>query len=423
MAVEDDSTGQASLTPSTLAPAPAKPSANSLLTSKGRWMFRILDVCAVVFWLYVILKIFFFDADVFLLQWAFPTHAWLLNLRFIFMLVALALTLIFFDKESVLLGSVYIIFFPLIILLWKIPRMIYKRPNWVLVIAFANAVISFFTSFKYNILIAAGLFAATAIALLSSSEAFLWTAIALALVALYAGYARRFISAVRPSKVFRAHEKLVSWLSNIVTASAPEPTIRAARYSKPTDEHAQQWTATLQNSVLASRLCLFSARKLKEYHASGAGFFSAAFVVLFLVVVTVFVFADANLALFKISPGYFAFSETPSFFTFIYYSFKAVIFSNISELMPVGGPAKILWMIEAASALFFGLIFASLMFSARSQRQTEELNKVIETISEQGRSMELFVLTEYKFQTIDEALSELARLKAAFVSFIYKLSP
>jgi hypothetical protein len=385
-------------------------------------MFRVLDISAVIFWLYLILKVFFFDLDVLLLQWAFPAQAWLLNLRFVFILVALALALIFFDKASVLLWCGYIIGFPLIVLLWKIPKMIYKRPNWVLVIAFANAIISFFTSFKYNVLIAAGFFASTTLAFLASSKPFLWTAIILGLTALYAGYVRRCISAVRPSTVFRVHSRLVSWLNKIATSSAPEPMIRTARYSEPTDENAQQWIANLQNSLLASRLCLFSARKLKEYHASGAGFFSAAFVVLFLVVVTVFIFAASNLALFKIEPGYFSFSDPPNFFTFIYYSFKAVVFSNVSELLPIGVVAKIFWMMEAASALFFGLIFASLMLSARSQRQTEELNKVIETISEQGRSMELFVLNEYKFQTIDEALNELTRLKAAFASFIYKLS-
>ena len=62
------------------------------------------------------------------------------------------------------------------------------------------------------------------------------------------------------------------------------------------------------------------------------------------------------------------------------------------------------------------------MLSARNERQTEELNRAIEDISQQGRSMELLVLDRYKFQTIEEALAELTRLKGAFVSFIYKLS-
>jgi hypothetical protein len=382
----------------------------------------MLDLCAAVFWLYVVVKVFFFDADALLLQKAFPAQAWLLNLRFLFILIALAIAVIFSDKGSVLFYCGYILLFPLIVLLWKIPRLIYRRPNWVLVIAFVNAMISFFTSFKYNILIATAVFTATVLALFASSAVVLWTAIVLALAGLYAGYVRRFISAVRPSKVFRAHTKLVEWLSSIATSAQPEPHIRAARYSKPTDQNAQQWIANLQTSVLASRLCLFFARKLKEYHASGAGFFSAAFVILFLVVVTVFIFAVSNLALFKIDPSYFSFTEAPNFFTFVYYSFKAVVFSTISDLLPAAIAAKVLWMMEAASALFLGLIFASLMLSARSQKQTEELNKVIDTISQKGRSMELFVLSEYKFQTIDEALNELTRLQAAFVSFIIKLS-
>jgi hypothetical protein len=331
-------------------PATPATAGKSLLTPKGGWMFLILDACAAVFWLYVIVMVFFFDADAFLLEKAFPGHAWLLNLRFLFILIALAVALLFWDKGSVLFSCGYIILFPLVVLLWKIPRLIYRRPNWVLVIAFMNAIISFFTSFKYNILIAAAVLTAAALAFFASSPLFLWTAIVLVLVGLYAGYVRRFVSAVRPSKVFRAHTKLVELLSSIAMSSPQEPSIRAARYSKPTDANAQQWIVNLQNSVLASRLCLFFARKLKEYHASGAGFFSAAFVILFLVVITIFIFAVANFALFKIAPGYFSFTEAPNSFTFIYYSFKAVVFSNVSELLPVAVGAKILWMMEAGSA-------------------------------------------------------------------------
>ncbi len=375
-----------------------------------------------MFWLYAIVKIFFFDIDAFLLQMAFPAHAWLFNLRFLFILVALAVALIFCDKGSVFFWCGYIILFPLVVLLWKIPRMIYRGPNWVLVIAFLNAIISFFTSFTYNILIGVAVLTATTLAFFCSSSVFLWAAIVLAIVSLYVAYIRRFVAAVRPSKVFRVHAKLVNWLRKFATSSSQEPNVRAARYSKPTDENAQQWITNLQISVLASRICLFLAKKLREYHSSGVGFFSAAFVILLLVVTTVFIFAISNLALFKINPSYFSFTEAPNFFTFTYYSFKALVFSNISELLPIGIFAKVLWMMEAASALFFALIFASLTLSARSQKQTEELNEVIATLSEQGRSMELFVLSEYKFQTIDEALDELERLQAGFVSFIIKLS-
>jgi hypothetical protein len=60
--------------------------------------------------------------------------------------------------------------------------------------------------------------------------------------------------------------------------------------------------------------------------------------------------------------------------------------------------------------------------SARNQRQTDELNEAIGALSEQGKTMELFVLDQYRFATIDEALAELQRLKAGLVSFIVRIS-
>src|SRR5438874_589588 len=76
-----------------------------------------------VFWLYAIVKIFFFDIDAFVLQTAFPAHAWLLNLWFLFIVIALAVALICSDTGSVFFWCDYIILFPLVVLLWKIPRM------------------------------------------------------------------------------------------------------------------------------------------------------------------------------------------------------------------------------------------------------------------------------------------------------------
>src|SRR5439155_6422681 len=117
----------------------ATASKDSPLTPWGRRYFRLLDLCSIVFWLYVILKVFVFDFDTYLLQQLFPAHAWLLQLRLVFLLALLALALLVFDKSAVLLSCAYVVCFPLILVLWKIPRRIYKRQSWVLLFGLANA--------------------------------------------------------------------------------------------------------------------------------------------------------------------------------------------------------------------------------------------------------------------------------------------
>src|SRR5437762_10849627 len=98
---EDNNISQGPVASSAMSPVSATSEAGFLLTKKGRWFFRILDICSLLFWLYVVVKIFFFDFDVLLVQQAFPTHAWLLNLRFICLLAALAVALLVFDKKNV----------------------------------------------------------------------------------------------------------------------------------------------------------------------------------------------------------------------------------------------------------------------------------------------------------------------------------
>jgi len=393
------------------------------LTPRFRAFLRALDLIGVLVWLYVIIKLFVFDVDVYFVERFFPGHSWLLNLRFIAIIGALALSLVLFKSGDVMLSCAYVISYPFIVCFWKIPRFIFKRRSWVLGFAFVNAVFTFFTGFKYNLITSAAFLIATGTIVGTSNGYLLWPAIAIISLILYAEYVQRFISTIKPSRIFSMQSKIVGDVTNFGrTTFALDETIRGVPYDQLTKEQAEKWKTNLQTSILFSRLCLFIARKLKHYQTSGVGLVSAVFIVIFLVMFTVFSFAIVNLGLYKIDHGSFAHDSTPSFFTFIYYSFNTVVFNRISDLVPIVVTTKISWMLEAASALFIGLIFASLILSIRRQKQVEELNTAIAVISGYGREVENFILGEYKFSSVDAALRELEQLKGVFVSFIYKLS-
>ena len=196
-----------------------KPKNEKWLTPYGRFMFRLLDGISIVFWSYVVIKLLFFDFDVLLVDYFFPGHTWLLNLKFFALIGALAISLIFADKGVVLFWCGYILLFPATLLLWKIPRFVLKRRRWVLGFAFVNAIISFFSAFKYNVLMAAALLISSAAILFGANKNVVWAAIILAVAILYIGYAHRFWAAIRPSDTFRLHTKIVSGVSKFATSS------------------------------------------------------------------------------------------------------------------------------------------------------------------------------------------------------------
>jgi hypothetical protein len=90
-----------------------------------------LDLVAILFWLYAVVKLFVFDVDVYFASLAGPEFVWLLNYKLLillgFVLIAMLIT------RSLVLGLsvVYIAVYPLVICFWKLPRLVWKQQSWI----------------------------------------------------------------------------------------------------------------------------------------------------------------------------------------------------------------------------------------------------------------------------------------------------
>ena len=134
-------------------------------------------------------------------------------------------------------------------------------------------------------------------------------------------------------------------------------------------------------------------------------------------------FAAINLALYKIDPGLFDVSiPQAGFFIFFYYSFNNLLFNSIREITPILPISQAVSMLEFFLAFFLVVIFVSIILSVRGQRYSEELNQAIDRIEKEGAAMESFIRSEYSVGGIDDAIHELERVKASFISFIFKIS-
>ncbi len=87
--------------------------------------------------------------------------------------------------------------------------------------------------------------------------------------------------------------------------------------------------------------------------------------------------------------------------------------------MPISQAAS---MTESFLAFILGVILVSIILSVRSQKYSEALNQAIDRIEAEGTAMESFIRTEYSVGGIEDAIIELERVKATFISFIFKIS-
>ena len=177
-------------------------------------------------------------------------------------------------------------------------------------------------------------------------------------------------------------------------------------------------TSKLEMTVLFNRVCLFSAKRLREYQNSAYSIVPAILSILTLVLATTISFAAANFALFKIDPAFYEAKPDPNFFTFFYYSFNNLLFNSIREISPISAQAQVMSMLESFFALFLITIFVSLALSVRNQRASDELGAAIDSIEADGRHMEVFIKNEYRVSSIDDAMAELERLEAGLARLL-----
>jgi len=392
----------------------------------SRFFFVLKEIVAILFWVYVIVKLFIFDIDIFLVNKFLPYYVWLLSFKFFILITAIAVVWLVTKNKRILSWSLYIFFYPAIVLFWKIPFFVFKQGSWIFAFALINAVISFFKSIKYNFIAAALFLASLAVVFGFSNEKLLWPAVLCLFIILLIVYVHRFILVFKPSSIFQMYIKIFSATRKYGTKQASlfalEESMKNLSVVSLDQKQLERWAANLQWSVLFNRICLFAAKKLKDYQNSGLNIISYVLTILLLIALTIFSFAVINLGLFKISSDLFNFSTIPHFFTFFYYSFNNLVFNSIKELTPIMPISQAVFMAESFFALFLVAIFISLLLSVRSQRHAEELNDAIKGIEAQGKEMEGFIKDEYKINSIEDAMIELEKLKASFIKFIYKIT-
>src|ERR1700693_2127069 len=124
-------------------------------TAASRLSAWTLNFLSALVWLYIFIKLFVFDIDIYLVTKINPELIWIIHFKFFILLGIVALLFLLTRSVPLLKWSLYVLFFPLIILFWKIPYFIFRQKSWLLGMAFANAVVSLCTSLKYKVIAAA----------------------------------------------------------------------------------------------------------------------------------------------------------------------------------------------------------------------------------------------------------------------------
>ncbi len=382
----------------------------------------VKNFLAISFWIFIMTKLFIYDLDTLLIKKYFPENEWIINYKF-FLFLSLTTLVWIFTKNSKIIGwFLFIIFYPFILFFWQIPVLIFKSKSWVIGISFVNTIISFFSSFKYNFFIFS--FSAISFCLLFNfhNTNLTYVLILVLLIILIIIYAHRFLTIFMPSSMYKIHLKFVTFLiKNTDKMTSIDDEIRNLPVTQMNSTQLQKWSTNLQFAIILNRGCYFLSSKLQEYQKSNLNIVFYLLNLFVLLIITIVFLAAINFGLFRIHPDAFTITQTPNFFSFIYYSFNTIFFSTIPEMIASSGEAHLLRMIEIIFSFLLISIFTVLIFNIKSKKHTDELGKIISELNHQGAQMESRINSEYKL-TVEDAIAELERLKSGLTKFIYFLS-
>jgi hypothetical protein len=233
-----------------------------------RSLFLVQELLAISFWIYAICKLFIFDIDVFAIRHLNEQYIWLSEYRFLIFIGVISAFLLLTKNKYLIALSLYVLFYPAIVLCWKVPRLAFKKGGWLLLFALINTAISAFTSFKYK-------FVAFTIFALSTFATFTLlnpTLLALSMICLVgillSAYVRMSFLVFRPSGIFQAYSKLIKKCPDLLLNTLSDKDIRRLPVETLSESQLDVRRTSLQTIVIGNRALLFLARRLKDFQDS-----------------------------------------------------------------------------------------------------------------------------------------------------------
>ncbi|MGD0510439.1 MAG: hypothetical protein ABSA33_01230 [Candidatus Micrarchaeaceae archaeon] len=382
----------------------------------GIWFRYLAHPVAILFWLYAITQVFVYDLDSFLRS-RFPLIVWIVKFKFPFILGIIALVWSFTKSTEILLWFLYIVLYPLILLVWTVPRFIWKQRSWNLTFAYVNTILSTTKSLKYSAITFALIIIETLLVIKSSSPPILWLAVGLSLVTVATAFVHRFTLIFKPSLLYQAHSKITAGILRFGKKTfAVEKSLKElpadTRMQTMTESQRTTWAGNLQFAIILNRGCKFISRKIEDYQRSRLSTVFYALNFIMLMAVSILMFSVINFGIYKIDPGNFNVTTKPNFFIFFFYSANTIWGHGISEVVAASTLSRVFFLAELFITFLLVVILITLWTSVRNEREADEIRQTISSIRKQGDEMALFIRDEYGF-SVDDAIACLVALNMA----------
>lgn len=349
---------------------------------------------------------------------AVPALAPLVRFRLVLFLGAIGLALLVLSPPRFVALVVFVLVYPLVLLLWRIPQLLFR--NWPTVVVFAPAIQGVLSNIRLHILLLTlGSLGAAGIAFGERAEVVAASMVALA-VYLVSHFARRVRAVFSPSTVFFDAGKILRtvWESAIKGSKSVSQSVRLQDLDPRSPEYEQVFGQSVLNLYFFSTLLGSIARRLQAIHETRRldVYFASSF--LFTMLLTWVVFALLYLGLAELDPG--AFTGRVTFAELLGYSFGTLTHFQLSPIAPATGLARLVSYSEVFSSVVLVVLLAFVLFTSARERHRSDLEAVVADLAEASSSLEAEIAANYDV-TIRVAEQKLLAFNDVIARYLLRL--
>ena len=377
------------------------------------------EIVGGLFWIFLFVKIFIYDIDLFVVGKINPNWLFFLNYKFFILIGILCLIWVIIGTNNFIKLISVILFFPFILVFWRIPKIFWKSKSWIGVFASFGFLFSFFNSAKIYFITFVLVSLSTLLIFISTNNIVLILAMSILFAHLFYHYAKKLQYAFKPSHIFTIQSEAINKMwDNIKSKFKVAEEIRDTDLENMTPSQQEGFCNNLQFLIIINRILYFITSKLKRFQKSNLNVSYYFISVFYTIIITVFVFALQYMSLFKVDHSSFNTNPKGNFLFFVYYSFNTLFTNSINDFYPISDYARFLSSFETLFAFILLAIIFFLLTTIVRDRHNEEITSAITSIKKKGEELELVISEDYKMD-LKEAIEFIESVQGKLIKVIY----
>lgn len=378
------------------------------------WWIR--ECIAFCLWTFLFIKVLIYDVDVALAKALPPQIELVLRFKFFAILGLIALLWLVLGNRRFFRSVAYVLFFPVVILLWKLPKLLFK--NWVMLLVFTPAIHSLISNFRMNFILSVSALLAGLVIVVSDSTYALITAMTFMAFYLCRHGAKKIKMAFQPASVFANVANIIRQVwESYEKKTLPGQIQIESKLDPASDAYSQKALEHLKDVYFINGIFQGIVFKLKQSGVSrklDIYFISS---LLYAALLTVVIFAFEFLGLEKIQPGSFGASPSPGYWDFLGLSFSTLMTAGISPLVPKTTAAQIMSHSELVVALLLLVILVFVILTIFREKFREDAEQAITELKKGAEVIENHISAHYKL-SIEDAERKLMAKHGATVNIL-----